>query len=457
MFKWRLLSVIAILSVLIAGCGTKNQQQSTPTPIPTSIVPDKPIYVVERGLVEKKLEFTARVSPVNEEDLFFKRGGYIAVVYADREDWVEAGTILAELEIDDLLSQLALAQVDLDSANEQYVLAEESHQRELFSAELGLQMAELRLQRTRLQTPITDMTSITLAVERAKEALEEAKIAYTEALDRPWEPQVVRDSLFKNIDRAETNLQEVQAQYNETVLRNQQAKQLHDIDVAMGELEVQRLKQEIEWLKEGVDPSLAQRVETAQLKVDRLNAEIQTGQLIAPFDGELTSFNVIPGRAVEARRAVAVIANPDEVDVTVNLTNDQMSVLEEGMPAEVTFSSRPGEVFQAIIAQLPYPYGTGGGEVDIEEADQRCHIQIENMADTGLEVGDLVRVTVLIEQSENALWLPPAAIRTFEGRRFVMVRVGDRLQKVDIKLGVEGADRVEILEGLEEGQVIEGL
>ena len=44
-----------------------------------------------------------------------------------------------------------------------------------------------------------------------------------------------------------------------------------------------------------------------------------------------------------------------------------------------------------------------------------------------------------------------------EGRKFVMVRKGDRLQKVDVKLGIEGEDRVEILEGLEEGQIIEGL
>ena len=73
------------------------------------------------------------------------------------------------------------------------------------------------------------------------------------------------------------------------------------------------------------------------------------------------------------------------------------------------------------------------------------------------EAGDLVKVTVLIERSEDTLWLPTAAVRTFEGRRFVMVRVGDRLQKVDVKLGVEGQDRIEILEGLEEGQIIEGL
>ena len=89
--------------------------------------------------------------------------------------------------------------------------------------------------------------------------------------------------------------------------------------------------------------------------------------------------------------------------------------------------------------------------------DERVHITLDNLEGTGLKAGDLVRVTVLIEQSPDTLWLPPAAIRTFEGRKFVMVRVGDRLQKVDVKLGVEGEDRVEITDGLEEGQIIEGL
>jgi hypothetical protein len=38
-----------------------------------------------------------------------------------------------------------------------------------------------------------------------------------------------------------------------------------------------------------------------------------------------------------------------------------------------------------------------------------------------------------------------------------MVKEEDRLRKVDIKLGIEGEDRVEVLTGLEEGQIIEGL
>jgi multidrug efflux pump subunit AcrA (membrane-fusion protein) len=55
------------------------------------------------------------------------------------------------------------------------------------------------------------------------------------------------------------------------------------------------------------------------------------------------------------------------------------------------------------------------------------------------------------------LWLPPQAIRTFEGRKFVVVQEGDAQRRVDVKIGVEGEDRVEIVEGLNEGQVVVGL
>jgi multidrug efflux pump subunit AcrA (membrane-fusion protein) len=222
-------------------------------------------------------------------------------------------------------------------------------------------------------------------------------------------------------------------------------------------MDISRAEQELEWLQQGVDPILAQGLESAQLKVQRLEDQLATGQLVASFAGEVTTLNVAPGRAVEAHKPVAVIADPAEWDITADLTSNQLGLLEEGQPAEVTMSSRPGEVFEALLAQLPYPYGTGGGEVKVEDRDERVHISLVDPEGAELEVGDLVKVTVLIERSDDALYLPPAAIRTFEGRKFVMVKAGDRLQKVDVKLGIEGEDRVEILDGLEEGQIIEGL
>jgi multidrug efflux pump subunit AcrA (membrane-fusion protein) len=73
-----------------------------------------------------------------------------------------------------------------------------------------------------------------------------------------------------------------------------------------------------------------------------------------------------------------------------------------------------------------------------------------------VEPGDLVRVTVVLEQKEDVLWLPPAAIRTFEGRKFVVVQEGAGQRQVDVTLGIESEERVEIETGLEEDQVVIG-
>ena len=54
------------------------------------------------------------------------------------------------------------------------------------------------------------------------------------------------------------------------------------------------------------------------------------------------------------------------------------------------------------------------------------------------------------------LWLPPEAVRAFEGRRFVVVRTGDRERRVTLKTGIETDEKIEILEGVKEGDVVVG-
>jgi len=124
----------------------------------------------------------------------------------------------------------------------------------------------------------------------------------------------------------------------------------------------------------------------------------------------------------------------------------------------VTIASRPGEEIKGQIRRLPYPYG-GGGRIssDAEERDESSRVSLDVSAtDAGLELGDLVRMTVVLERKDDVLWLPSQAIRIFEGRRFVVLQEGDAQRRVDVQIGVEGEDRVEIEEGLAEGQVVIG-
>jgi len=104
---------------------------------------------------------------------------------------------------------------------------------------------------------------------------------------------------------------------------------------------------------------------------------------------------------------------------------------------------------------MPYPYGKGGSQSKLDKADQFTHLALD---DTSIELrmGDVASCTVLLEEEKDALWLPPAAVRTFEGRNFVVVDQDGRQRRIDIKVGIVGADRIQILEGLEEGQSVIG-
>ena len=214
---------------------------------------------------------------------------------------------------------------------------------------------------------------------------------------------------------------------------------------------------EVNILERGVDPLFENNVERSRLEVQKLEASIADAQITAPFAGELLSFAVVAGREAEAYKVVAIIAAPGDVEISADIPSSQLVELSENMPITARLSSRPGEVIQGFIRKLPYPYGGGGSSEAIDQEDQSTRITLENIPpDLELEVGDVIRIEVILEQKDNVLWLPPQAIRTFDNRRFAVIQDGETQRRVDVKVGIEGEERVEIEEGLTEGQIVVG-
>jgi hypothetical protein len=70
--------------------------------------------------------------------------------------------------------------------------------------------------------------------------------------------------------------------------------------------------------------------------------------------------------------------------------------------------------------------------------------------------GDKVTVTVQLASKQGILWLPPDAIRKSGGRTFVIINSDSGPKRVDIEIGLQTRDMVEIVAGLTEGQVVLG-
>jgi len=522
-----------IFTTVLTSCqslfaSAADADTTTPTPIPTPIIPDKPTYIVQQGQVIKQIEFSGRISAVEETSLYFKTNGFVKSVFFERGDLVKEGDLLAELEIDDLLKAMAQAQVARDSSQLRLDEAERSLERQVAQAELDKTAAETRLaqaeidnadniaqaeinlnitqeQLARLQANQANISaevlSANIGLSRAQEDQVEAQTAYETAFDpgREWELHMTepsclqgqggdspctgtplgiqmereRDSAERAVQRAEENLTLSQARYDHA-LAAQQVQQ-HDLriqelrleqaeaDLAklqrgvdpMLAIDVQRVQQELNRLAEGVDPILVNDVSQAQLSLERLQAQVADGQIVSPMDGEILTLNLRPGRNVEAFAEVVVIADPAAIELSAALSDSQMEEMSEGQQGVITFSRFPGEEWIGMIRRMPYPYGTGGGTRTLEDTDMSVRISLDGNL-SQMELGDRGQMVVVLEEKEEALWLPPEAIRTFQGRKFVIVQDEDRQRRVDVHIGIESRDRVEILEGLEQGQIIVG-
>jgi HlyD family secretion protein len=472
----RLLLFAAVL--LLAACGQGGaSSQPTPTPLPTPIVPEKPTYTVERGTVVNTLEFTGRVSPVLEQELFFRTDGFVSDVFFARGDQVQAGDLLAELEIVDLQNRLAQQQVALQTAEVLLAQAEQEVADQLLEAEIDLEKLQLQLEQNQANDSTANFTTAQVRLQQAERQLAEAQETYDNAWDeaRDWEQYMKdptclpgqggpvpctgqplseriendRTSSERALAAAQDNLVVARAEYNDAYAN----RGVDDIDTQILEKDIELAEHKIEQLKRGVDLLLDLDVEKAQLEIEDIERQIADARLVAPFGGELLSVSIRSGSVAEAFKTVIVLADPSDLETTAELSNEELGQMSVGQIATIRLRSRPEQDFGGTVRQLPYPYG--GGTAETEDEDTAVRIAFDD-PDVALEMGELATVVIVLEEKQDVLWLPPAALRTFQGRTFVVVQDEDGQRRVDVRVGIESDERVEILEGVEEGQTIVG-
>jgi len=194
-----------------------------------------------------------------------------------------------------------------------------------------------------------------------------------------------------------------------------------------------------------------QEVELAQIALDEINVSYDGLRIASPMDGTVLSVSILEGAIAEANKPIIVVANLDNLVVSATAGSEDLSRLMIGMTVTVSAIGQDIPVAEGKIRALPYPYGNA----DTESTDGSVQVALDQSpAQLGYEVGDMVSLSIILEQKADALWLPLPAVREFEGRYFAIVRDGDVERRVDVKVGIIDADRIEITEGLTEGQVV---
>jgi HlyD family secretion protein len=197
-------------------------------------------------------------------------------------------------------------------------------------------------------------------------------------------------------------------------------------------------------------------VENAQRTLDRAQKKVDDGRISAPRDGTIIAITLETGASVTAFEAVAEVADVSKVEFAATLNGEQMRQLVEGQPAELRLLTRPDVAIPVVIRRMPAPYGSGGSGA-IQDRDQTTRFEVPDAQGQEIKAGaTLGKIRIVLERKPSALLLPPEAIRSFEGRRFVIVREGERERRITVRVGITTETQVEILDGLEEGDIVVG-
>ncbi|MCS6840164.1 MAG: HlyD family efflux transporter periplasmic adaptor subunit [Roseiflexus sp.] len=277
------------------------------------------------------------------------------------------------------------------------------------------------------------------ALRDAERNLEQAQ----RARDRAYEDEIVR------IREAEKKVEEAQRALD--MLLQGKNKTIEEARLAF-----ERAQVALEEARNETLNSAIRAVENAERALEKARRRVNDGRVIAPQNGTVLAVAIEPGATVTAFEPVIEVADPSNVEFAATLSPQQMRLLSEGQSVEIRLLSRPDLAIPGVIRRMPAPYGSGGSGA-VQDRDATTRFQVVDARGQTFEAGVTVaRVSIVLERKENVLWLPPEAIRSFEGRRFVILREGERERRVPVRIGIETEERVEILEGLDEGDIVVG-
>ncbi len=409
---------------------------------------------------------------------------------------------------------VAAAEARLKQAKTGVGLQEAQTSTSITSAQAQLQAAQARLRQAQTGAEITTAQTTT-SIQQAEEALKQAqarldilrqgarKQERQQAQEAVRQAQASRDTAQKNLDRAQQLLGQgaiAQQQYDAAKLQ-------YDIALAGYNTVVQRLDlikegartEEIQIAEAQVQQakavlSLAQanqaqnqirqrEVEAAQKQVDQARAGLEMAQaaaardqmseedvqaakaalsqakanvnylqtqigyahIRAPASGTIVQRSVDPGESASPGLPMFRLVNNRQVYVRAQVGEGNIAQIHKGQTPMVVVDATQGTFVGTVTEILP--------AADPESRAFDVKIWVPN-EEGKLTPGMFARVQVVAEQQSNVLVVPRDAVIQREGKSLVYIAKGGQAIQKEVQTGLQDADRVAILSGLQEGDHI---
>jgi macrolide-specific efflux system membrane fusion protein len=170
--------------------------------------------------------------------------------------------------------------------------------------------------------------------------------------------------------------------------------------------------------------------------------------VMAPINGTLIARNVESGQTFATTDAILVMS--DRLTVKAQVDETDIARIQLKQKAEIVLDAYPGQKIPATVDQIAF---------DAKTVNNVTTYVVDVLPDKTpdfMRSGMTANVTFQIAAKQDALYIPAEAVKVVDGASVVSVPGEDAHHPVDreITTGLTEGKKVEVLEGLEEGDTV---
>lgn len=188
-------------------------------------------------------------------------------------------------------------------------------------------------------------------------------------------------------------------------------------------------------------------IQSAKSGLEQLDTALENvdadGNVIAPMAGTLVTMNAVENSFISNSLPLAVIDGPDQMKVSVSVSEALVPKLSIGAQADV-YVSAIDESFSAVIRSV---------EQAANMQTRLYTVTLTVPADVGgLLSGMFADVTFFTDVSQGAVVVPTEAILTSGGSQYVFIVEDGAARYIEVTTGLTGSGVTEVTSGLAAGQ-----
>ena len=434
----RLAALLAAGALLTAaaGCGPAvpaDAQQAGPSAIEVRTA------TAGYGTIDRQTEFVGRVEAAESIKVYATSQAKVLQTYVAPGEYVEKGTLLFELDTENLQTMAETARLQyeaaLSGADTTIIQSKNAYD------SAGSMYSTLKDNRDAIEDA---RDAAKAGLEKAKKALEEAKAA-AENPDIPEDQKPTAEmieALEKTVQEAEAGYTQAQNAYIQNYDKLDE-----QVDSARKSLITARdtYKNTKGDEEEGITGTVQTQVDLAKISYDNAVKALNEAKVYAPVSGIVSAKNVsVSDMAAPGAPAYVIDQEGSAPMISFNLSEDGANALSVGSPVTVVYN---GKEFEAQITEL-------SNAANPQTGLYAAKAQTSEPLGTSRS-GGVVKVKASTAKAEDALLLPLDMLEYDENQPFVYVYRDGTAVRVDVTTGISSADEVVILSGLTaEDQII---